>query len=138
MTKTTSNSPNSATGSSKANQAETPANAPKGAAPTGKPSPSAATGSASAGAQSGTVPASSVKIVPAAEKVPVPNPLPKTWADIKVGSLVIAEEGLEFGWWHAVVIRVDGDILTLKFRDYPKEAAVKRNRKDIALLFRGD
>ena len=80
-----------------------------------------------------------MKVVPAAEKVPIPNPLPKTWTDIQVGSLVIAQEASEeWGWWEAVVTEVHGDVLTLRWRDYPKQAAVKRNRKDVALLFAGD
>src|ERR1700681_2940093 len=95
------------------------------------------TGSPAAGKPAIT-PASAVKIVPAAEKVPFPSPLPKTWADIQVGSLVIAEEALEYGWWHAVVTEVHGDLLTIRWRDYPKQAATKRNRKDVALLYAGD
>ena len=100
-------------------------------------SPKTATGSPGS-SQPGTTPASSVKIVPAAEKVPIPSPLPKTWTDIQVGSLVIAEEALEYGWWHAVVTEVRGDLLTIRWRDYPKQAATKRNRKDVALLYAGD
>src|SRR5258708_38598072 len=69
-------------------------------------SPKTTTGSPGA-AQPGTTAASAVKITPAAEKVPIPNPLPKTWADIQVGSLMIAEEALKYGWWHAMVTKVD-------------------------------
>jgi hypothetical protein len=100
--------------------------------------PKTATGSAST-AQAGTTPASSVKVASAAENAPNPNPPPKTWADIQVGSLVIAQEASEeWGWWEAVVTEVHGDLLTLRFRDYPKQSAIKRNRKALALLFPGE
>ena len=116
MTKPTSNTPKAA-----------PATTPKTATGSTKP------------AQTGTAAADSVKIVPAAEKTPTPTPLPKTWADIQVGSLVIAQEASEeWGWWEAVVTEVHGDLLTLRFRDYPKQSAIKRNRKALALLFPGE
>ena len=65
-------------------------------------------------------------------------PLPKSWKEIGVGSLVIANEGVDLGWWEAVVTDVRDDILTLRWRDYPKQAAVARNRKEVALLFSGN
>src|ERR1019366_2572703 len=52
---------------------------------------------------------------------PAPTPgLPATWDDIDVGHLVIARDELAAGWWEAIVIAKDGDMLTLKWRDYPK------------------
>jgi len=100
--------------------------------------PNTATGSTKP-AQAATAAADSVKVVSAADKTPIPNPLPKTWADIQVGSLVIAQEASEeWGWWEAVVTEVHGDLLTLRFRDYPKQSAIKRNRKALALLFPGE
>jgi len=70
---------------------------------------------------------------PATSKVPAP--LPKSWAEIQVGSLVLAHEGLEEGWWEAVVTEMHGDVLTLRWRDYPDLAAIARNRNEVALLF---
>ena len=76
-----------------------------------------------------TAPAKAVP-APAANLTP-----PKPWSDIRVGSLVIAHEGPADGWWEAVVTEVHADILTLRWRDYPRMAAITRNRKEIALLF---
>jgi hypothetical protein len=67
-----------------------------------------------------------------------PPPLPKTWSEIQVGSLVIGHEGHADGWWEAVVTEVRGDVLTLRWRDYPHQRAVTRDRQDVALLFPGD
>ena len=64
-------------------------------------------------------------------------PLPKSWSEIRVGSLVIAHEGPVDGWWEAVVTEVHADVLTLRWRDYPRLAAITRNRKEVALLFSG-
>ena len=65
---------------------------------------------------------------------PAPPPgLPATWDDIDVGHLVIARDELAEGWWEAIVIAKDGDMLTLRFRDY-KQAPVVLHRATLALL----
>jgi hypothetical protein len=33
---------------------------------------------------------------------------------------VIAKETLEFGWWEAIVVESNGDLVTVKYRDYPQ------------------
>jgi hypothetical protein len=49
--------------------------------------------------------------------------------------LVIArEEGVDEGWFEAIVLAKDGDMLTLKWRDYPKQAHQIRHRASVALL----
>jgi hypothetical protein len=51
---------------------------------------------------------------------PAPG-LPTTWDDIAVGHLVIARDhSTSNGWWEAIVLARDGDMLTLKWRDYPQ------------------
>jgi hypothetical protein len=50
---------------------------------------------------------------------PAPQDLPRSWDDVATGHLVIARETLEFGWWEAVVIERNGDLVTLRYRDYP-------------------
>ena len=65
------------------------------------------------------------------------HPQPKTWGDIKVGSLVIAHESHDDGWWEAIVTEVTGDVLTLRWRDYPRQPVVARTRDQVALLFPG-
>ena len=54
------------------------------------------------------------------DEPPVATGLPRTWDDIAPGHLVIAQEGLDHGWWEAIVIGRNGDMFTLRFRDYPQ------------------
>ncbi len=68
-----------------------------------------------------------------AAEQPVPG-LPATWDDIAVGHLVIAHEGAKEGWWEAIVVARDGDMLTLKWRDYPQHANVVQHAGSVALL----
>ena len=68
------------------------------------------------------------------QPAPAPN-LPRSWNEIDVGHLVIArEEGVDEGWFEAIVLAKDGDMLTLKWRDYPKQAHQIRHRASVALL----
>jgi hypothetical protein len=60
--------------------------------------------------------------------------LPTSWDDIAVGHLVIAHESAIAGWWEAIVLARDGDMLTLKWRDYPDQANVVRHASTVALL----
>ena len=68
-----------------------------------------------------------------ADPAPAPG-LPATWDDIDVGHLVIARDELAAGWWEAIVIARDGDMLTVKWRDYPKQAPTVLHRAALALL----
>jgi hypothetical protein len=65
---------------------------------------------------------------------PVASGLPKSWDDIAPGHLVIAQESLEHGWWEAIVIARNGDMLTLRFREYPKLPKFVRHRAAVALV----
>jgi hypothetical protein len=73
-------------------------------------------------------------------KPPQPNPdpaaqdLPRSWDDLVPGHVVIAKESLELGWWEAVVIERTGDLLTIKYRDYPQYPPLVRHRSVIALI----
>lgn len=61
--------------------------------------------------------------------------LPSDWKGLAVDQLVIAQESdPENGRWEAVIIKIDGDELTLRWRDYPKQPVVTRQRTAIALL----
>jgi hypothetical protein len=68
------------------------------------------------------------------DEPPVATGLPRTWDDIAPGHLVIAQEALEYGWWEAIVIGRNGDMFTLRFRDYPKLPKFVRHRTAIALM----
>ena len=67
---------------------------------------------------------------PQANPDPAPQDLPRTWDD----HLVIAKESLELGWWEAVVIERTGDLVTVKYRDYPQYPPLVRHRSVIALI----
>src|SRR5450759_4762791 len=73
------------------------------------------------------------RLVQFADPAPAPG-LPATWDDIDVGHMVIARDEPAFGWWEAIVIAKDGDMLTLKWRDYPKQAPAVLHRAALALL----
>lgn len=71
------------------------------------------------------------------DEAPLPqisSGLPKSWDAIAPGHLVIAQETLEHGWWEAIVLDRNGDMLTLRFRDYPKLPKFARHRSAVALI----
>jgi hypothetical protein len=71
------------------------------------------------------------------DEAPLPeiaSGLPRSWDEIGPGHLVIAEETLEYGWWAAIVLDRNGDMLTLRFRDYPKLPRFVRHRSAVALI----
>ena len=65
---------------------------------------------------------------------PLPQDLPRTWDDLAPGHLVIAKESLELGWWEAVVVERTGDLVTVRYRDYPQYPPLVRHRSVIALI----
>lgn len=82
---------------------------------------------------SGTA-ASTVAPSPASAPAAPAHGLPKDWDSIEVGHLVIAHENMIEGWWEAIVIANDNDMLTLKWRDYPKQENVVRHVSAVALM----
>jgi hypothetical protein len=65
---------------------------------------------------------------------PTVSPRPRTWDEIGIGSLVLATIGVEDGWWESVVLGVNGEMLTLKWRDFPGMRTFVRRRTELALL----
>jgi hypothetical protein len=63
-----------------------------------------------------------------------PPALPAAWDDVAPGHLVIVQETRECGWWEAIVIHRDGDLLTLQYRDYPRYPKFVRHRSAVALI----
>jgi hypothetical protein len=61
--------------------------------------------------------------------------LPQNWRDIGVGDLVVTHEGPEEGWYEAIVVEAASDMLTLRWRDYPRERRVVRHRLRLGLLY---
>lgn len=60
--------------------------------------------------------------------------LPDTWEDIAAGHLVIAQESHAAGWWEALVLARDGDMLKLQWRDYSDWPSFVRHAGAVALL----
>ena len=68
------------------------------------------------------------------DEPPIATGLPRTWDEIAPGHLVIAQEALDHGWWEAIVVARNGDMFTLRYRDYPKLPKFVRHRNAIALM----
>ena len=60
--------------------------------------------------------------------------LPGTWEEIAVGHLVIAQATLPDGWWEAIVLERDGEMLKLRWRDFPKYEPFHRHIASVALM----
>ncbi len=71
---------------------------------------------------------------PQAKPDPAPQDLPKSWDELAPGHLVVAKETLEIGWWEAIVIERTGDLVTVRYRDYPQYPTMVRHRSAIALI----
>jgi hypothetical protein len=65
---------------------------------------------------------------------PVARGLPGSWDEIAPGHLVIAQESLANGWWEAIVLDRKDDMLTLRFRDFPRLPRFFRHRTAVALV----
>jgi len=68
-----------------------------------------------------------------ADPKPAPS-LPRSWDDIEVGHFVLATEGPGEGYWEAIVLGRDNDMLTLKWIDYPDDPQLVCHRTAVALL----
>jgi len=60
--------------------------------------------------------------------------LPTSWDEVDVGHLVLVKEGPGDGWWEAIVVAKDNDMLTLKWRDWRGYPQVVCHRAAVALL----
>jgi hypothetical protein len=65
---------------------------------------------------------------------PTAQDLPGTWDNIAPGHVVLARESLECGWWEAVVVERNGDLVTVRYRDYPQYPPMVRHRSAVALI----
>jgi hypothetical protein len=66
-----------------------------------------------------------------------PN-LPRTWHEIGLGDLVVAqEEDPTDGWYEAIVVEAANDMFTLRWRDYPRLRRITRHRLRLGLLYPG-
>lgn len=60
--------------------------------------------------------------------------LPRSWESVNVGHMVLVHESPEDGWWEAVVLAREDEVLTLRFRDYPKQPTFVRHLSAVALV----
>jgi len=63
--------------------------------------------------------------------------LPRNWREIGVGDLVVANQDRDDGWYEAIVVEANGDMLTTRWRDYPRERRIVRHRLRLGLLYPG-
>ena len=84
--------------------------------------------------QASSTTTSTVTPSPATAPATPAHGLPKDWDNIEVGHLVLAQENLLEGWWEAIVIATDNDMLTFKWRDYPKLPPMSQHRTAVALI----
>ena len=68
---------------------------------------------------------------------PPAHDVPASWDEIAPGHLVIAKESQECGWWEATVVERNGDLVTLRYLDYPHCPALVRHRSAVALISLG-
>lgn len=62
--------------------------------------------------------------------------LPKDWGAIKVGSVVLASESRDDGWWEAKVTEVKpNNVFILAWVDYPNYEPFVRHRECLALMY---
>ncbi|TNC08824.1 hypothetical protein FF100_28550 [Methylobacterium terricola] len=60
--------------------------------------------------------------------------MPRDRDEIGLGSVVLAHEGPDEGWWEAEVIGINGTVHSLRWRDYPTQATILRRADELALL----
>jgi hypothetical protein len=61
--------------------------------------------------------------------------LPRTWESIDVGQLVLVEDDDPgYGWWPCLVTKRDGQVLTLRLRDYPDKGTYVRHIAQVGLV----
>jgi hypothetical protein len=63
--------------------------------------------------------------------------LPQNWQAIGLGDLVLASQSREDGWYEAIVVEQNGDMFTLRWRDYPRQRRIVRHRLRLGLLYPG-
>lgn len=61
--------------------------------------------------------------------------LPKTWDAIGPGNMVLVQESPEDGWFEALVMEREHDVLTVRLRDYPDYSPMVRHVSTVALVF---
>jgi len=64
-----------------------------------------------------------------------PDAYETMWGTVEVGSMVLATQPSDYdGWFESIVVGVDGDDLTLRWRDGVDEKRFRVSRRNVALL----
>ncbi|WP_419827297.1 hypothetical protein [Sphingomonas sp.] len=103
------------------------------------------TGRAGLGIFTGPVPASTPADPPEKPTAPRPGdrafvgcPHPGSREEIGLGSVVLAHEGPEDGWFEAEVIGVNGPVFALRWQGWPTDPTILRKAGELALLPPGE
>ena len=74
-------------------------------------------------------------VEPEPEPVITVSAVPATWADIGVGSAVLASSGPDEGWWPSVIVEDRGEgLFVVRWQDYDDEPSFVRRGVDLGLL----
>jgi len=73
-------------------------------------------------------------VAPAEAAKPAAPPQPAGWADIQVGSVVLATTGPDQGWYESEVIEILDDLIKLRWRSWPEEPVFARRFSQVGLL----
>ncbi|ACB82104.1 conserved hypothetical protein [Methylorubrum populi BJ001] len=106
----------------------------KSSAADGKIGASGTAGTAAAEPESRLPPAAASNTPGSGNRTFVGEPKPRDPAEIGLGSVVLAHEGLDEGWWEAEVIGINGRVFSLRWRDYPTQPTILRKATELALL----
>ena len=95
----------------------------------------ASTAGTAAGESEARVPPAEASNVPrSGDRTFVGQPKPRDPTEIGLGSVVLAHEGPDEGWWEAEVIGINGRVFSLRWRDYPTQPTILRKANELALL----
>jgi hypothetical protein len=110
----------------------------KGGAADAKASVSGTASTAAAKPEARLPPAVASNAPRSGERSFVGQPKPRDSAEIGLGSVVLAHEGPDEGWWEAEVIGINGRVFSLRWRDYPTQPTILRKATELALLPPGE
>lgn len=110
----------------------------KGGAADAKASVSGTAGTAAAEPEAPLPPAEASNTPRSRERTFVGQPQPRDSAEVGLGSVVLAHEGPDEGWWEAEVIGINGRVFSLRWRDYPTQPTILRKATELALLPPGE
>lgn len=78
---------------------------------------------------------------PAGQEIPpdqiANSEVAKSWDEVTPGRHVLAHASHIEGWWEAVIVAREDEIVTLTWRDYPEEGQVRRHITSLALTHPG-